>query len=120
MTALASFWPVLLVGLGGTLGALSRFAVDTVIGGTRGVVVVTVLGSVVLGGLVASSVGSEALLVFGTGYCGAFTTFSSFAVGVAERVERGERTRAAGYAGAMLLLALVGVAVGGGFVRLLG
>ncbi|WP_318567274.1 fluoride efflux transporter FluC [Salinigranum marinum] len=115
-TAGVGLWPALLVGLGGTLGALARFGVDTRLG-SRGVLVVNVLGSVVLGALVAAPLDGRVLLVFGTGFCGAFTTFSSFAVGVAERAVAGERWAAARYAALMLVAALGGVAVGGAAVQ---
>jgi CrcB protein len=111
MTAVASLWPGLLVGVGGTLGALARFGVDSWLG-TRGVFVVNVVGSVVLGALVAAPLDGSVLLVVGTGFCGAFTTFSSFAVGVAERTQRGERAAAVGYAALMIVAALAGVGVG--------
>ncbi|WP_423751024.1 fluoride efflux transporter FluC [Salinirarus marinus] len=102
----------LLVGGGGVLGALARYAVDRRLAGRRGTVVVNVLGSVVLGSLTATPLGTSAMLVVGAGFCGAFTTFSSFAVDVAEFVENGEWRLAAGYAGGTLAAALVGVVVG--------
>jgi CrcB protein len=119
MTPDASLSTALLVGVGGMLGALARFGVDTRFGGRRGVFVVNVLGSVALGALVAVPVGSALLLVFGTGFCGAFTTFSSFAVGVVEYAQAGEYRVAARYALGTLVAALVGVALGGGAVRAL-
>ncbi|WP_142860103.1 fluoride efflux transporter FluC [Salinigranum halophilum] len=119
MTPDPSLSTALLVGLGGTLGALARFGVDTVLGGPRGVFVVNVLGSVALGALVTAPVDGALLLVFGTGFCGAFTTFSSFAVGVVERARTGERLVAVGYALWMLVTALVGVGLGGSVVNAL-
>jgi CrcB protein len=103
--------PALLVGGGGTLGALARFGVDTWLG-SRGVLVVNVLGSLVLGALVAAPLDGRVLLVVGTGFCGAFTTFSSFAVRVAEQAEANEIRGAVRYAALMLVAALAGVLVG--------
>jgi CrcB protein len=108
--------PALLVGVGGTLGALARFGVDTWLG-SRGVLVVNVLGSLVLGALVAAPLDGRLLLVLGTGFCGAFTTFSSFAVRVAERAEADEFRSAVRYAALMLVAALVGVLVGTAVVQ---
>jgi CrcB protein len=103
---------LLLVGTGGVLGALARYAVDRALTGRLGTVVVNVLGSVALGVLTSLPLGTSATLVAGTGFCGAFTTFSSFAVTVAEFAENGEWRLAAGYAGVTLATALVGVGVG--------
>lgn len=119
MTTEPSLTTALLVGVGGTLGAVSRFGVDTLLGGSRGVFVVNVLGSFALGALVTAPLDGTLVLVFGTGFCGAFTTFSSFAVGVVEYAQAGERLVAAGYALWMLVTALTGVALGTGMVRLL-
>jgi CrcB protein len=108
MTALAP----LLVAVGGTAGAVARYGVDRAITGEYGTVVVNVLGSVALGLITALPADEPFLLVFGTGFCGAFTTFSSFAVTVAERLSDGHYRYAAGYAGGTLLAALAGVGLG--------
>ncbi|SFR34723.1 fluoride efflux transporter FluC [Halogeometricum limi] len=120
LTELATLPTPVLVGLGGTLGALSRYAVDTALsGGHRSTLAVNVLGSFALGALVAAPVSTAAATLFGTGFCGAFTTFSSFAVGVAEDATNGDGRRAVRYAVGTLLAALGGVAVGGGLVGIL-
>jgi len=105
----------LLVGAGGVLGALARFAVGSWLAeGQRDTLVVNVLGSLALGALTAGLATDATLLtVFGTGFCGAFTTFSSFAVETVDRYESG-RTRAA-FRDAVLHLvgALLAVGLGG-------
>jgi CrcB protein len=68
----------LLVSLGAALGAPARFAIAQRIGGLRATLLVNVLGSALLGLLVHPSPSTAALL--GTGFCGAFTTYSAFAV----------------------------------------
>lgn len=72
----------LLVALGAAVGAPARFAVAAWIPGRRATLLVNVLGSLVLGLLVHPSASTSALV--GTGFCGAFTTYSTFAVEVAE------------------------------------
>ncbi|ELZ74020.1 CrcB family protein [Haloferax sp. Atlit-10N] len=108
-----SLLPAVLVGVGGMAGAVSRHTVDQRIVGKWSTVTVNVLGSVALGFLVSAPVGDAAVTLAGTGFCGAFTTFSSFAVGVAELVDAGEYDTAARYAFGTLVAALVGVAIGG-------
>jgi CrcB protein len=105
----------LLVGAGGVLGALARYGVGLLLPGrTRDTLAVNVLGSFALGALLAGLTDGSALLAaFGVGFCGAFTTFSSFAVETVELYESGARQEAVGNAGANLLGALLAVAAGG-------
>jgi CrcB protein len=72
---------------------------------------VNVLGSLALGA-VSGAVDGPAALALGVGFCGAFTTFSSLAVVVADRLERGARWAAIRYGGGVLVAALAGVVVG--------
>ena len=106
----------LLVGLGGTLGALSRYGVDRTLRGRRATLAVNVLGSVALGAVVATPLPATHRLVIGTGFCGAFTTFSSFSVDVASDAVDGELGRAATYAAVTVVAALFGAVVGGALV----
>ena len=105
--------PTLLVGAGGVLGALARHLlgerIDT---RTADTLAVNVLGSFVLGLLVAVPVGDSLLLLFGTGFCGAFTTFSTFAFETVRLYETGERRRAVATAALNLVGALAAVALG--------
>ncbi|WP_266075145.1 fluoride efflux transporter CrcB [Haladaptatus caseinilyticus] len=107
--------PVVLVGVGGMLGALSRYFVgQRVSGDGRGTLAVNVLGSLFLGALTASFTPNASLLMlFGTGFCGAFTTFSSFAFETVRLYERGKRRKAINNATINLVGALLAVAVGG-------
>lgn len=72
----------LLVALGAAAGASARFAVAVRLPGLRATLVVNVVGSALLGLLAHPSASTYALL--GTGFCGAFTTYSAFAVEVVE------------------------------------
>jgi len=106
-----------LVGVGGAFGAASRHAVGISIEGRESVVVVNTLGSLVFGLVLAAPVGSLATQLVAVGFCGAFTTFSSFAVETVSTAEAGEFGVATGFAVANLVAAvgavLVGLAVGG-------
>jgi CrcB protein len=112
--------PALLVGLGGTCGALARYSlgqrVDSPSGGT---LAVNLLGSFLLGALVAVPVDAPLLQFLGTGFCGAFTTFSSFAVETVRLAETGEPGRALGNAAVTLAGALLAVALGALLVSVL-
>ena len=105
--------PALLVGAGGVLGALARHLLGERID-TRTVdtLAVNVLGRFVLGLLVAVPVADSLLLLFGTGFCGAFTTFSTFAFETVRLFETGERRRAVATAVLNLVGALAAVAFG--------
>jgi CrcB protein len=79
---------VVLVAVAGAAGALLRFGVDHVVQHRRpsvlpvGILVVNVSGAFALGVLTSANahhaIGATALVVSGTGFLGAYTTFSSF------------------------------------------
>lgn len=103
----------LLAGLGGAAGALARYTIDLRLdGGRRSTFVVNVVGSALLGAVVASSPSDSTLAAVGTGFCGAFTTFSSFAVNVAQAAADGRTEVALADAAGTLVAALAGVGFG--------
>jgi CrcB protein len=71
------------VGALGALGALLRFAVDAQVQGRAGdelplgTLAVNLSGALALGVLTGAHVGGDALLLAGTGFLGAYTTFST-------------------------------------------
>jgi len=105
----------LLVGGGGVLGALARYAVGLWLPGrTADTLAVNVLGSLALGALTAGFAADSAVsAAFGVGFCGAFTTFSSFAVETVLLYEEGEKRAAVRNASVNLVGALIAVGVGG-------
>ncbi|MFC3477385.1 fluoride efflux transporter CrcB [Halobacterium litoreum] len=110
--------PAHLVGTGGALGAVLRYAVEqyvTVEGYPASTLTVNVLGTFVLAALTFANAGNDAMLLFGTGVCGSFTTFSSFSVDVVGLVENERYAVAAGHA----LGNLAGAAAGVGLAWLL-
>ncbi|WP_276260016.1 fluoride efflux transporter CrcB [Haloglomus litoreum] len=105
--------PTLLVGLGGVAGALARHLLgERIEEATYDTLAVNVIGSFLLGVLVAVPVGSDLLLLAGTGFCGAFTTFSSFAYETVRLAEGGYGWRAVRNAVVNLVGALVAVGLG--------
>ncbi|WP_418284090.1 fluoride efflux transporter FluC [Halorubrum sp. DTA46] len=95
-----------LVGLGGAVGATARHAVGLRVAGRRSVVAVNALGSLALGGVVAAPMSTEVTLFAAVGLCGAFTTFSSFAVETVSTALDGETGPAIAFAVTNLVTAL--------------
>jgi CrcB protein len=111
---------VILVGVGGVLGAIARHLVgEQVDTNTMDTLTVNVVGSFLLGALVAAPVAESLLLLAGVGFCGAFTTFSSFAFETVRLAESGSPERAIVNAAVQLSGALVAVFVGSVVVGLL-
>jgi CrcB protein len=106
--------PLVLAGVGGVFGAVARYSVGRRVE-TRPLdtLVVNVLGSFVLGGLLAAPVGESILLLAGTGFCGAFTTFSTFAFETV-RLAEADRTERALANAAVNLVGAVGAVLAGG------
>ena len=103
----------LAVGAGGAVGALSRYAVGRAIE-RRAIdtVLVNVAGSFLLGVTLGLGIDGPALLAVAVGFCGAFTTFSSFAVDTVRLAEDGAPGRAALNAAGTLVAALAAVVLG--------
>ncbi len=105
---------VLAVGLGGAVGALSRYGVALSIERTRvDTLIVNVVGSFVFGVVFGLGIDGPALLALVVGFCGAFTTFSTFAVETVQLTEDGEWVTVVIYAGGTLVVALGAVLAGG-------
>nr|WP_269810841.1 fluoride efflux transporter CrcB [Kineosporia rhizophila] len=104
----------MLVGLGAAIGAPSRYLVDRWVqarvgGGLPfGTLLINLLGSALLGlllGLAAhGAIGSQVLAAAGTGWCGAFTTYSTFSF---ETVQLARQERS-GWATAYVLASVLG------------
>lgn len=105
--------PAHIVGTGGALGALLRYAVSEWVdieSFPAGTFTVNVVGSFVLAALTFTSTSEQIVLLLGTGACGSFTTFSSFSFETVRLWETGKRARAVGNAAGNL--AGAGVAIG--------
>ena len=112
------------VALGGALGSVSRFllgpALQRAFNATFpvGTLFINVVGSLILGfvlGLAAEGVDvrPEARAFIAIGFCGGFTTFSTFSYEAVRLLEDGEGSRAALY-----VLASVVLSIGAAFIGL--
>ena len=112
---------VLLVAAGAAVGAPLRYLVDRLVqrrtgpGFPWGTFVVNVTGSFVLG-LVSQIAGERLALLLGVGFCGAFTTWSTFGYETVRLAETGARRLATANLvisiAAGLTAATLGVALG--------
>ncbi|MCY9694183.1 fluoride efflux transporter CrcB [Paenibacillus alginolyticus] len=111
-----------LIGLGGVLGTLSRFYLGKWISakGTStfpwGTWVINLTGSFTLGILfslhVNHAISDLVWLIFGTGFCGAYTTFSTFGYETSQLVQKGEVVKAGVYVVTSVLLGLLSAFLG--------
>jgi len=106
--------PVLLVGVGGAAGALTRFAIGELISIDRypaSVIAVNLLGSVLATLLFVRSPGDELVLLTGVGFCGSLTTFSTFSVQTVRLWTEDRPAAAISVAFGTLLACLVGASL---------
>jgi CrcB protein len=104
----------LLIGLGAMFGAVSRYIIGQLITSEvfpLSTLVVNTIGSLLLGIATGLSLGTS-YLIFGVGFCGSFTTFSSFSFQTVDLLSRGRRKLAVYNAGFNLALCVCAVYVG--------
>ena len=105
------------VALGAVAGGIARFGLTQwlrrcvrSLGDAAGTTVANALGSLLLGALahalVEGTIGANPFALLATGFCGALTTWSTLARGVAERVLDGRVAQALTYLGANLVAGL--------------
>lgn len=104
---------LLLVMLGGAVGSGLRYGAGLLIAPSEGTFpwstfLVNVIGSFMLGALVGitvhtDSVSRQAMLLLGTGLCGGFTTYSTFAVESTLFAQNGQSSMLAIYVGATVV-----------------
>lgn len=86
--------PAHLLGTGGALGAVLRYAIGQWLVHDRfpfATLLVNVVGSFALGLLTFADLSDEVMLFVGVGMCGSFTTYSSFSFEVVRLWESGNR-----------------------------
>lgn len=115
---------ILLVALGGAVGGVARYLVSRAVQGTLlstfpfGTMTANVLGCLVIGlvyGLAdgdGAPVGADLKLLLTVGFCGGFTTFSTFMNETLTLARGGEALMSALYVGASVALGLLAVMAG--------
>lgn len=108
--------PGILVGTGGVVGALLRHLVYELTPSKDyplATLIVNVLGSFVLGIVMFAELNEGPLLFVGVGVCGAFTTYSTFAVDTVRLWLRGDIRDSIAHAVLNLVVSLGAVGVAG-------
>ena len=110
------------VAIGSAVGGASRFALSSFIQQRAGVfpvgtLIVNITGSLALGFLLryalgSTSVSAETRALLTTGFCGGYTTFSTFSYETVKLIEDGDYRRAATYVIASVVLSLVATFLG--------
>jgi CrcB protein len=111
------------IAIGSALGGVSRYLVGGVVqratgaGFPTGTLLVNVTGSFLLGlflryGLETPTLTPELRAFLTIGFCGGYTTFSTFSYEAVALLEDGQWSRAAFYMGASLLLSLAATLLG--------
>ncbi|HJV44650.1 MAG TPA: fluoride efflux transporter CrcB [Bacillota bacterium] len=116
---------MLFVGLGGIFGAISRFLLSKWISGKSsasfplGTWIINISGSFVLGLLAVLHIGNVipdwSWLIFGTGFLGAYTTFSTFGYESIQMIQKGDMKRAVIYVSSSVILGILAASIGGLF-----
>ena len=109
-----------IVAIGGALGAVCRFGLASWIGRQWpvafpwGTLIVNLIGCLVIGRFMSSSLQANETwrLVFGIGFLGSFTTFSSFGAETFYLLRSGRTGGAAAYVAASVLVGLFAVWLG--------
>jgi CrcB protein len=118
------------VAAGGAVGSALRYVLSVAIQERAGTafpvatLLINITGSLLLGFLVQYGTASltmspESRLLLTTGFCGGYTTFSTFSYETARLVEDGSYARAGTYVGASMVLSLVAAGVGIWIARVL-
>ena len=111
---------LLLVGLGGSIGSMARYAVSLLIRSKSfpyATLSVNIIGSFIIGVVFAMSIKETGLsnnwrLFLATGICGGFTTFSAFSLENMELLQNGKIGMALSYIIFSILLGIIATFLG--------
>ncbi|AJI75676.1 crcB-like family protein [Francisella philomiragia subsp. philomiragia ATCC 25015] len=121
---------LILVGIGGGLGAMSRFALTQATASISkqipiGILLCNIIGSLIIGMIAAfliqtklfnEDISTYVRSLFVTGFLGGFTTFSSFSLDILNLLQRGEALLAISYILVSVIVSLIAVILGFYFI----
>lgn len=107
---------ILLVGAGGALGSVARYLLTLLFArmawhGEAAILAANVVGSFLIG-VAASAAGGGACLFAAVGFCGGFTTFSTFSSQTLALLQAGRMASAAAYVAASVVAGVAAASVG--------
>lgn len=105
---------ILYIALAGALGTLARFGVERLVSGRTATLLVNLAGSLALGFIMhyatrAATISPELRATLTIGFCGAFTTMSTFSFESLALLTQGQYGRAAAYMSATIVGCLAAV-----------
>ena len=121
---MSAIYPFLLVGLGGAMGAMARYAAALAMAKLwsqpfpLATMLINIAGSVLMGMVMGALArltpawGETARLFVAVGILGGFTTFSSFSLETIVLIERGELLLAGAYVLLSVVICLIGLYLG--------
>lgn len=121
---------LLYTAFGGAVGTIARYLITLYVQSRAGpgfpvaTLLINISGSVLLGflmryGLESAAASPEVRLLLTTGFCGGYTTFSTFSYETARLIEDGEWQRGGVYIAASVAISLIGTFVGFALARAL-
>lgn len=112
----------MLIGTGGFAGTVSRYLLTRFINNNfpitfpLGTYAVNIFGCLLIGIIMGlsfqSSVNTQTRLMLATGFCGGFTTFSTYSLEIFELYQRGEAAVSFAYLGGSIITGLLSIGVG--------
>lgn len=109
---------ILMVGIGGFAGSILRYVISSVMIGSGhfafplGTCTVNVIGSLLIGIMLATLNGGTWFYICVIGFCGGFTTFSTFSAELFQMVRSQHYAMAFGYMAISVIVCLAAVGIG--------
>lgn len=113
---------LIIVGLGGSLGSLARYQLGKIVSSKvstsfpLGTFIINITGAILLGIVSGLELGNNFYLLFGDGFLGAYTTFSTFMYEGFNLFKDNDKLNAFVYIISSLVLGIIGYAIGYCFI----